>query len=194
MRLFVAIDIPEDTRAALGRLIEQLRPACPAARWVRLAGMHVTLKFIGEAPEEKRAGIEAALASAREAAGAAPVELSFRGIGFFPNERRPRVLWAGIEAPPSLAALAAQIEASLRPLGFPREAREFHPHLTLARFDSPQGLAQLHAMIGKLREAPGALEFGRGTAREFHLYRSEHQRGGAVYTRLASFTFCEASA
>ncbi len=187
MRLFVAIDIAEATRGALARLIQQLRPACPGARWVRVGGLHVTLKFIGEAAEEKRAGIEAALSAARTGAGPAPVELNFRGMGFFPGERRPRVLWAGIEATANLAELAAQIEARLEPLGLPRESREFHPHLTLARFDSPQGLAQLHAMIAKLRETPGALDFGRAMAREFHLYRSELERGGAVYTRLASF-------
>jgi RNA 2',3'-cyclic 3'-phosphodiesterase len=182
MRLFVALDIPEDVRSSLAALVSHLHPSCRSARWARIEGLHVTLKFIGEASPEKTAEINTALASIPSRA---PIPLSFRGLGFFPNERRPRVLWAGIEAGPDLAALAAAVETALAGLGIARDERAFSPHLTLARFDTPRGLDALHAAILKAVH----LEFGVSTAREFHLYQSVLKPGGAEYTRLATFSF-----
>lgn len=187
MRLFVAIDIPDDVRQNLAAFIAKLRGACREARWVRPEGMHLTLKFIGEVAPEKLAGIEAAL---RPAQVEAAMDLIFRGVGFFPNVRRPRVFWVMIEAPPQLAALAADIDARLEPLGSPRENRAFRPHLTLARFDSHAGVPRLRDALAKL----GLPEFGRTSATEFHLYESQLQRGGAIYTRLATFQIAERKA
>src|SRR5258708_7760558 len=180
MRLFVALDIPDDVRAAIGALIAKLRDACRSARWVRIEGAHVTLKFIGEVSAEKVADIKTSLPSVHFSA---PITMSFRGLGFFPNERRPRVLWAGIEADPELGALATAVETALEPLGIAREQRAFSPHLTLARFDSPKGLDPLREHIA----TAGPLEFGTSIAKEFHLYQSVLKRGGAEYTRLASY-------
>ncbi len=182
MRLFVAMDIPEEVRSTLAALIAKLRPAHRDARWVRIEGLHVTLKFIGETPTEKAAEIKNALASIPSRA---PIQINFRGLGFFPNDRRPRVLWAGITASHELSALASSVDTALAPLGFPPEERAFSPHLTLARFDAPRGLDPLHAAIQKA----GPLEFGAATAKEFHLYQSILKPGGAEYTRLATFSF-----
>jgi 2'-5' RNA ligase len=151
---------------------------------VRIEGAHITLKFIGEVATEKAEDIKKSLANAHFST---PIKMSFRGLGFFPNERRPRVLWAGIEAGADLSALAAAVETTLEPLGITREKREFSPHLTLARFDSPKGLDHLRESIAKA----GPLEFGSSIAKEFHLYRSVLKRGGAEYTRLATYTFAE---
>jgi RNA 2',3'-cyclic 3'-phosphodiesterase len=181
MRLFVAMDIPEHVRSSLSALTARLRPACRNARWVRIEGLHVTLKFIGEAPAEKIDAIKAALAAVPTRA---LVPINFRGLGFFPNERRPRVLWAGIEAGTELARLTASVEAALAALGIPLEERAFSPHLTLARFDTPRGLDALHAAV----ERAGLLELGGTTAKEFHLYQSVLKPGGAEYTRLATFS------
>lgn len=184
MRLFVAMDIPEEVRSAIGALAAKLRIACPNARWTRIEGLHVTLKFIGETSVEKIEMIKAALA---DIPSRAPISINFHGLGFFPNERRPRVLWAGIEGGTQLAELAAAVETALHPLGIAREEREFSPHLTLARFDAPRGLNTLHAAI----EKAGAAEFGGTTAKEFYLYQSVLKRGGAEYTRLATFSLAE---
>jgi 2'-5' RNA ligase len=110
--------------------------------------------------------------------------MSFRGLGFFPNARRPLVLWAGIEASSELAALASAVETAFDPIGIPRDERAFSPHLTLARFDTPRGLEALHAAV----EKSGLLEFGSTTSKEFHLYQSVLKPGGAEYTRLATFS------
>jgi 2'-5' RNA ligase len=200
VRVFVALVIPEEVRAAIGRLIEKLRPTSRIPRWVRIEGIHVTLKFIGEVPPEKIEPIKASLSQIQftkfPSAGSAwrppkPIDLKFHGVGFFPNERRPRVLWAGIEAGAELGALAAAVETSLEPLGIPKEQRIFSPHLTLARFDtarskpSASAFDRLHEAISKA----GPLEFGSSIASEFHLYQSILKRGGAEYTRLATFRF-----
>ena len=180
MRLFVALDIPEDVRAVIGALVTKLRGKLRDARWVRIEGAHVTLKFIGEVSTEQIADIRTALATVPFPA---PIKIIFRGIGFFPNERRPRVVWAGIEAGPALGELAAAVDAGLEPLGVTRDQRAFSPHLTLVRMDSPKGLDQLREEI----RAAGPLEFGQGVANEFHLYQSVLKRGGAEYTRLMTF-------
>ena len=180
MRLFVALDIPEDVRDALAKLSRQLRELSSSPRWVRIEGAHITLKFIGETPPDQAERIRSALGDAR---ASGPIELQFAGLGFFPNPRRPRVLWEGVTAGAALRELAASIETQLEPLGIPREARDFSPHITLARFDSPKGLDAIRAAVEKL----GAPEFGRTAAREFHLYQSVLKRRGAEYTRLASY-------
>ena len=180
MRLFVALDIPETVLDSLAKLSRSLRQFCHAALWVRIEGAHVTLKFIGETPADRVECIRSALG---EVPAAGPIELRFAGLGFFPDSRRPRVFWAGIESGAALRALAASIEARLEPLGIPREARYFRSHITLARFDSPNGLDPLRAAVEKL----GVPEFGRALAGEFHLYQSVLKRGGAEYTRLASY-------
>jgi RNA 2',3'-cyclic 3'-phosphodiesterase len=167
-------------RVAIGALIMKLRAVCRSARWVRIEGAHITLKFIGEVPVEKTADIKTALSSVPFST---PIQMSFRGLGFFPNERRPRVLWAGIEANADLGALAAAVETALEPLGIVREQRAFSPHLTLARFESPRGLDGLNAAIAET----GPIEFGRTIANEFHLYESVLKRAGAEYTRLATY-------
>src|SRR5580704_11980472 len=125
MRLFVALGLPEGVRQGLRDLVGSLSKACPSARWIRPESMHITLKFIGHVPDEKLDPIAQAL---RKIFAAEPVDMAFRALGFFPNERRPRVLWCGVQASPNLAPLAADIENSLETVGVPRESRPYVPH------------------------------------------------------------------
>ncbi len=182
MRLFVALDLNEQVRTAIANFSEELRRACPSAKWVRVEGMHVTLKFIGWIADERLVAIQQGLTEVRSAGAA---ELHFRGAGFFPNEKRPGVLWIGVAASPNVAELAAEIEARLEPLGIAREKREFRPHLTLARFDAPHGIDPLLKILRDI----GEVDFGTVRTTEFYLYQSELLRGGAKYTRVASFPF-----
>jgi RNA 2',3'-cyclic 3'-phosphodiesterase len=182
VRLFVALDVPEAVRAALAELSDRLKKTCQSARWVRLEGVHITLKFIGEVPPDKVQTIRQALG---EVLGFAPIQLRFAGLGFFPSARRPRVFWAGVEDSSQLAEIAAAIEARLVPFGIPTEKRAFHAHLTLARFESPQGTQALAAAV----EALGAPEFGSAIFNEFYLYQSVLKRSGAEYTRLVTYPF-----
>ena len=145
-----------------------------------MEGVHITLKFIGETPEDRAEAIRAALNTVRIPG---PIELQFGGLGFFPSARRPRVLWAGVSAGTALRDLAAAIDGQMESLGVPREIREFSPHITLARFDSAKGLEALRAAVEQL----GTPQFGHSSERQFYLYQSVLKQGGAEYTRLASY-------
>ena len=182
MRLFVALELSDAVRGAIRDLITRLQHARADVRWVRAEGMHLTLKFIGEVAEEKLSPVKQALAGV---ASAKPVEMNFRGLGYFPHERRPRVLWVGIEASENLAELAAQMQAALEPLGIARENRTFVPHLTLARFKSTKRLDHLQEEIAALLSS----EFGHVETSEFFLFQSKLSPKGAEYTKLERFAF-----
>ncbi|HXJ17853.1 MAG TPA: RNA 2',3'-cyclic phosphodiesterase [Candidatus Polarisedimenticolia bacterium] len=185
MRLFVALDLPVAVRQALDELIARLKRQCRDARWVRTEGMHLTLKFIGwvDPAEPKRFdSLRASLATVRSDT---PVEMRFRGVGFFPNARRPRVAWCGVEASPNLAEIVADIERALEPLGVPREQREFVPHLTLARFNSQKGLEPLLRAADELQSC----DFGSARETEFYLYESVLKRSGAEYRKVETYSF-----
>jgi RNA 2',3'-cyclic 3'-phosphodiesterase len=188
IRLFVALELPVQARAALTEVITRLRPASPpAVRWVNTAGIHLTLKFIGEVDSAMANSVPPALATVRAPQA---VKTVFRGLGWFPNVRHPRVLWAGVEAGSDLAELAAAAESALEPLGIPREGREFRPHLTLARIKEPKGLERLQQEVERL----GAPEFGRAEYSEFDLMESKLRPQGAAYARLERFTFASVTA
>jgi 2'-5' RNA ligase len=182
MRLFVALDLDEPVRAAIRRLLDAIRSAAPEARWVRPEAMHLTLKFIGDQPEDKLPGLRRALEAIRSPA---PVSLRFTGLGYFPNDRRPRVVWLGVEASENLAGLAADVEAALQPLGIAREKRPYVPHLTLARFGEPRPAPRLLEAVAAL----ASTDAGRGEAREFYLFQSKLSPRGAVYTKITTFPF-----
>jgi 2'-5' RNA ligase len=187
MRLFVALEIPSSVRENLAELLKSLRAVSPKTRWVRPENLHLTLKFIGEVPDAKLALIRGALAVMRSDQ---PVKLDFRGLGFFPNEKHPRVFWAGIEASPNLETLAVDIEKATETLGIPREQRPFSPHLTLARFDPPRLPDQLRSAI---QEKAGR-DFGSVRTNQFHLIESKLKPSGAEYTTVESFPFAAAEA
>jgi|SRR6516164_8772419 2'-5' RNA ligase len=182
MRLFVAIQIPSEIRAGLAAFVSDLRALAPLAKWVRTNNMHVTLKFLGETDSAKFGQVHAGLAAIRSAQA---VTLKFRGLGFFPNEKRPRVLWAGMDASPNVASLAADIDQAMHRLGFPLEERAFTAHLTLARFNPPGLSAKLQAAV----QQNLSRGFGSLTAAEFLLIESKLKPTGAEYTTLQSFPF-----
>jgi len=179
MRLFVAIDLPDEVKAALARAQARLRDDAPRAdvRWTPPRGLHLTLRFLGEVGEAAVPGVIATLTAA--ASGHPAVELAATGVGVFPQPTRPRVLWAGIEG--ALAGLAADIEGGLVALGHPQERRPFSAHVTLGRVRRPVALAALNRAIAGL----GRPEFGAWTAREVVLYRSHQRPTGSVYEALA---------
>ncbi len=187
MRLFVALEIPVAVRDNLLTLIKDLRTLDPKPRWVHPENLHVTLKFIGDAPPDKLDAIRSALSSVRTEQ---PVELNFRGISFFPDEKYPRLLWANMDASPNVRSLAASIDEALEKLGFPREERSFTPHLTLARFRSPGIPESLRAAVRQNMTR----EFGAFRSNEFHLIKSKLTPSRAEYARLASFPFAAAEA
>jgi 2'-5' RNA ligase len=191
VRLFVALDLPDAVRQSLRELIARLKPECRSAKWVRPEGMHITLKFIGEVGAEKLDTIRAALATVH---AEQPVEMQFHGLAFFPNERRPRVLWCGVKASGNLAELAAGVERALVPLGIPAESREFVPHLTLARFRSDGGSRNDLEKLVRAADELKSYDFGNACETEFHLIESLLKPSGAEYKRQRTFQIVKGSA
>jgi 2'-5' RNA ligase len=192
MRLFIALDLADDVRERITRFVEGVAGFAPDARWVKPESLHVTLKFIGEQPEPAVDQIKQAL-SAIVASGS---DIQFRGYGFFPTAKSPRVFWIGMEADPQLAALAAAIDDKTATLGVPKEDRAFSPHLTLARGAGGSGAPPWRKGDGPnptfqhLQQKLSALptpEFGTMAARDFFLYQSQLSPKGSKYTRLARF-------
>lgn len=181
MRLFVALQIPEGVRATIAHLIRELKPLDNSWKWTRAENLHVTLKFLGETPQAKVKSISEAL---RSVDCAWPIPVKFRGLGFFPNEKRPRVLWIGLDSAPSLPALATRIEDSLATIGVPREERAFTPHLTLARNKDGRVSENIRNILAKC----AAAQFGEMNASAFHLVESRLKSTGAEYTTLESFS------
>ena len=182
MRCFVAVDLSEGVRGAVARAEEALRAGATGAdvRWVAATGFHVTIQFLGEVPESRRDDLAAALAAA--ARDVQPFDLGARGMGSFPNTRRPRVVWVGIEgATEELAALATRVGAAMAGCGFPPEARPFTGHVTIGRVRTGRGLGALAAAI----QARSAEPFGSWSVRDVVLYRSRLSPRGATYEALA---------
>jgi 2'-5' RNA ligase len=139
-RLFIAVPLPDDAAEAVRSVVDEVRAEpLPAGardvRWVRLDGLHLTLRFLGPTPEDR---VERTATAVREVAQAAagPIAMELGGAGTFPPHGRPRALWLGIvQGAEALGDLAAQLDTTLAAAGRPSEHRPFRPHLTLARSD-----------------------------------------------------------
>lgn len=181
MRLFTGIDLPEHVLNVFERLLVSLRPTAHL-KWSPVYNLHITTRFIGEWPPERLEEMKAALQALPKRG---PISIDFRGLGWFPNARRPRVFWAGIEAGTDLNQLVHDTEMAIAPLGLDPEGREFSPHLTLARIKQPVPLDKLHHAIAKIE----SVEFASFQADRFFLYRSQPGSAGSIYTKLAEFPF-----
>jgi RNA 2',3'-cyclic 3'-phosphodiesterase len=177
MRIFIALDIPQEIRTGMKEYMDRARSFAPEARWARVEGLHVTLKFVGEAGDALVQQIKAALSTIQ----ATPFEVRFESVGFFPNPKAARVFWIGVNGGDPLAGLAGKIDSELEKLGMAREEKAYHPHLTLARASS-HPLRELQPLLN----GPPP-QFGTMTAREFFLYQSQPQKGGSKYTKLERF-------
>lgn len=185
LRLFVAIELGVEMREALADLQAELRRCgLERLRWVRPEGIHLTLKFLGETTSDKLPTIREALAESVE--GVPPHRLSLGSLGVFGSRRGPQVLWVDLEgdlAP--LRQLQRRVEEGLEAAGFPRERREFSPHLTLARV-RPESARAMAPLIAKALQEIQPPAIGM-EVREVSLMRSSLQPGGAVYEQLAAF-------
>jgi 2'-5' RNA ligase len=180
LRAFVAAELPTDLLKALAAVQAELGQRGLRVRWTRPASLHLTLKFLGDIPADRIPIVAEALRTAAVEQDA--FQLTAEGIGVFPGLRRPRVLWAGLSgAGAALAQLQRRVEEQLDAAGFPREAREFHGHLTLGRFGegAPSGA------VADVLSSYAAQRFGDFEVRELVLFQSDLKPRGAVYTALA---------
>ena len=177
MRLFCAVELPQAARQRLQRGVDELRRRLPTARWVRVEGVHITLKFLGEQPRSLVGMLEA---EARAALAACqPVAVRLGGGGFFPRSRRARVAWIGGQAV-GLDRWAAALEEAAATCGVARETRPFSLHLTLARLERPW----LEPDAERFLAAVGGWELEPFVAHDVVLFESQLGPGGSRYTAL----------
>jgi 2'-5' RNA ligase len=181
MRTFIAIDLDPELKRTLQDLILKLKRTEADVRWVNSQGMHLTLKFLGEIGEDRVPAVVSVLRGA--AAGSTILPLLLQGTGTFPGGKSPRVIWAGFKEEPGLLALQRSVEDGLELEGFPREEREFHPHLTIGRVKSPHRIREALLELEKYREA----RFGEMTARKLTLLESVLKPQGAEYRAVSEF-------
>jgi len=186
VRTFIAIELDQTINAALADLQGQLKAKVPqgSVRWVKPGGIHLTLKFLGDVPANRIEEIERALTQA--CAGFPAFSFSVGGLGCFPNPRRPRVVWVGVqEESGTLAGLQKAIEDEMEKLGFAPEGRRFHAHLTLGRTQRRASSGDVRR-LGQLVSETDIGLLGQMEAQAVSLIKSDLRPTGAVYTQLAA--------
>jgi 2'-5' RNA ligase len=173
MRLFTAIDLPSEMLERLGQFLARLRPLAKL-RWTAVENLHITTKFIGEWPEARLSEMKTAL---RGVVRSGPIDVAVRGVGWFPDQRRPRVFWAGVDGGEPLASLARATDEAVLKLGVSAETREYSPHLTLARVKDA-------VKVDAILSVPGDPDFGCFRASSFFLYLSSNGK----YSKLEEFS------
>lgn len=184
IRSFIAIDIGDAVRRGLEALIQELRGSDAQVGWVRVEGIHLTLKFLGNVEPETIERVKPVLADI--ASGTSRIHIEPAGCGAFPTIRSPRVIWVGLRGQMGeLAELARRIETAMVPLGFQPEDRPFKPHLTLGRVKGPRRLDVLREILSRHMDF-AAEPFD---AAEVVLYKSDLRPDGARYTPLFKAPF-----
>lgn len=182
IRTFIAVNLALSVAEEIAKVQARLQQIEADIRWVRVKGMHLTLKFLGDIDPRQVAPILDTLhAALREQAA---LHVTARGLGGFPNLKRPRVIWAGLSGD-GLKELRDHVEAALVRLDFPPQAsqeRRFTPHITLGRVRSQRGWNRVLPLIRQSERA----DFGHSTVDTVTVYQSDLQPGGAVYTPLGS--------
>ncbi|MGD8700544.1 MAG: RNA 2',3'-cyclic phosphodiesterase [Gemmatimonadales bacterium] len=177
MRVFVAINLNQQERAGLEAAARPLVESRFPVRWVPVQNVHLTLKFLGEVDEGRLPELFTAVDGA--AAGSGAFDMAAKGFGAFPSLRRPQIVWAGVEVNPTLSDLQERLETALETLGYPRERRRFHPHLTLGRTRKqarPSDFKGFEDLVGQL-VYEDVLH-----AAAVDVMKSDLKRSGAVYS------------
>ena len=191
IRAFIAIPLPHPLLEKLAALQRQLEKQIPpgSVRWTRVEGIHLTLKFLGDTPTEKLPDIRRALTAVGR--HVPPCTFTVGGLGCFPNPRRPRVVWVGVQEPTGrLAALQDGIEEVMAPFGYPPEGRGFTPHLTLGRVRRRTPRSEV-ARVGEAVTTATVELLAEVPAGYFALIRSVLKPTGAEYTTLEEFPLLE---
>jgi 2'-5' RNA ligase len=179
IRSFIAVELPDDVSSAVSRVQEHLKSYGFRTKWVRPANIHITLKFLGDIDAGTIDAIAGAMVSAAE--GCAPISLAAKGIGVFPNIKRPRVLWAGLTGEVNLLIdLQRKLDDRLGDIGFAKERRSFKGHLTFGRFKARVNSTEIMRALREFKD----FETRSFMARELILFKSELRPTGAVYSKL----------
>ena len=181
MRTFIAIELPSEIKEKIEKTITPFRKLNLAISWVKPKNLHLTLKFLGEVDEKKVDDMSLALEKALK--DEEIFKMNLREFGAFPDFRRPKVIWIGIEGGvENLKRIQFKIEEELSKIDFPKEKREFSPHLTIARVKSPKGIERLTEGIKNVSLVSWDIEVD-----EVLLMKSQLYPRGAIHTPLKKF-------
>ena len=179
-RTFIAIPLSTTVRRKAEQLVGRLSASGAKVRWVASPQMHITLKFLGEVPNEQIIDVCRAVVSASE--GRDPFDIECQGAGAFPSPERPRTVWAGVgRGSETIVPLQAAIEEAMGALGYPFEARRYVPHLTLGRV---RGGGRELARLGELIRAEGTTPLGESPVDEVLVMASYLEKTGPSYEVL----------
>ena len=186
LRLFVAIPMPETVRNEITRVRQELQQLVShdAVRWTKPEQFHLTLRFLGAVPADRVAALQEAVSAV--CLGIPALRLRAQGIGFFPNARSPRVIWAGVDdGEGRLVDLQKQIEAAVQPFTQEPGTERFAGHVTLGRvkFLKQPEIEKLAAYA----QAVKSRLFGEWTANEVELVRSDLLPAVASHTLISAF-------
>jgi RNA 2',3'-cyclic 3'-phosphodiesterase len=181
VRLFLAINLPPEVRREIDAATAALRDCAPNVAWIAEARLHLTLKFLGEQPESRIPEIQDAMAAV--ASRHSELAMTLGGVGAFPNFRRARIVWLGVEQDPRLELLHHDLEVAYDKLGFEVEGRAFRPHLTLARIKQPLSEEQLRVLSGVAKKTEYRTDF---IVRSFDLMHSTLGPSGSTYSTVVS--------
>jgi 2'-5' RNA ligase len=183
LRSFIAIELPAEIQAAIASSTAGLQKALPKplVRWVASKNLHLTLKFLGDVSPANLERLAEALKV--ESVRQEKFSLSVGGLGAFPTPRRPRVIWIGLEAPAMLTAVQRAVESVSSRMGYPTEDRPFSPHLTIGRVGQDVSAADLKRVCAAI-EGTTVGPLGTVSVDAIHIFKSDLQPGGSVYTHL----------
>ena len=183
LRSFIAIELPAGIQAAIAGSTAGLQKALPKplVRWIAPKNLHLTLKFLGDVSPANLERLAEALGL--ESIRHEKFSLSVGGLGAFPTSRRPRVVWIGLEAPTTLTGIQRAVEAVSSRMGYPTEDRPFSPHLTIGRVGQDVSAADLKRVSSAI-EGTTVGPLGTVSVDAIHIFKSDLQPGGSVYTHL----------
>lgn len=189
IRAFIAIELPLEIHSQLENVVKRLKAArAVSVRWVASGNIHLTLKFLGDTEPANLKQLSVLLSEV--ASRYNPMTLVINGLGAFPNNKRPRVIWIGVEIPTQMKDLRWDIEGAAERIGCPPEGRDFSPHLTLGRVQknaTRENTENISAALAAITVG----ELGRFQSTGFTLFRSDLRPSGSIYTPLEYFQFTQ---
>jgi len=178
IRCFIAVNLPVELKMAIGNVIAPLKKSGADVKWVNVENIHLTLKFLGNTDESLIPDITETLS--KKLSHYKAFYITIAGVGCFPSEKRPKVIWIGMEDSAVLRNIWNDVDTTLSGFGFLPEGRSYSPHLTVGRVRSMKKVNELMNLFVDFRNS----DFGRIEVSAIHIMKSELKPAGAEYTSL----------
>ena len=183
IRCFIAVNLPDEMKRTLEQVLSELKKTGADIKWVNAGNVHLTLKFLGNTDASLIPAMTDALS--KKLSHYKAFYITIADVGCFPSERRPRVIWIGMEDSEILSGIQKDIDVVLSGFGFAPEERAFSPHLTIGRVRSMKKVTELMKRFADFRNS----NFGRVEVSAIHIMKSELKPAGAEYRSLGRISF-----